>query len=69
MYTDFMNKEQLEKKRSEVEAKFEELKTQRQEVTTRGQEIDTELVKLQGDYRALTELIEELEPKKEKKNG
>ena len=45
-----MNKESLISKRADVEAKFNVLQKQQTETTE-------ELLKLQGEYRTLTELI------------
>lgn len=68
-----MTKDELIAKRAAVEEKFNNLKA----------ENESELLRLQGEYRSLTELINEsesqegtvdantivAEPKKEKKNG
>ena len=54
-----MNKESLLEKRATVETKFSELQ---QEQT----KINEELIRLQGEYRTLTTLIDELPIKKEK---
>jgi hypothetical protein len=56
-----MNTESLKQKRSVAEAKFNELVEQKKQ-------IDEELLKLQGEYRSLTSLIEESEPKPEEAN-
>lgn len=52
-----MDKESLVKRRDDVEAKFE------QQTTTR-EDTSQELLRLQGEYRLLTELINNLEEDK-----
>lgn len=56
-----MNEESLIEKRSLIETRFNELAAQKTE-------IEGELLRLQGEYRAINELIDKL-PKKELKNG
>ena len=50
-----MNKDTLTQKRSAVETRFNELVEQKKQ-------IEEELLKLQGEYRALSNLIEGVEP-------
>lgn len=61
-YDSFMNIETLQAKQLAIETNFNELTKQKQD-------IDTELVKLQGEYRVITELIEANKPKESEKNG
>lgn len=54
-----MNTDSLKDKRAQVETKFNELAEQKRQ-------LEEEMLKLQGEYRSLSALIEE-EPKKETK--
>ena len=56
-----MNLESLTQKRSAVETRFNELVEQKKQ-------IEEELLKLQGEYRALSNLIEGVEPQPEEAN-
>ena len=62
----------IKKRLKESEAKFAQLKEKREQLLEQGRtlqkqvsEIDQEQLRLQGDYRALSALLEE--PKKDKK--
>lgn len=56
-----MNLDTLTQKRSATEARFNELVEQKKQV-------EEELLKLQGEYRSLTSLIEEYGPQPEEAN-
>lgn len=57
-----MDKETIEKKKAAVSKKFDDLKAQRES-------IDTEMVRLQGEYRALDELLTTDSTKEKGNNG
>lgn len=57
-----MDKKQIEKRRKEAEDSFNALQQQKQEHQDKVQEIDAELLRLQGEHRALGSLLEK--PKK-----
>lgn len=52
-----MNKDILTEKRTTVNEKFEQIKAEIEELDKKKGELNTELVKLQGEYRVLTDLI------------
>lgn len=53
-----MDKKSLEDKKLVVESSFNDLKERRDKLTNEISEIDVEIVKLQGEYRLITELID-----------
>lgn len=53
-----MDIKSLEKKKIAVETSFEELKTEQKAHSDKVSELETELIKLQGEYRLITELID-----------
>lgn len=61
-----MELKSLNEKKSAIEASFENLKAEQKTHSDKASEIDVELIKLQGEHRLVTELIE-LNTKKEKK--
>jgi predicted nucleic acid-binding Zn-ribbon protein len=62
-----MNLESLNAKKSAIEASFESLKAEQKTHTDKVAELDVELVKLQGEYRLVEELIDSFKVTKEKK--
>lgn len=50
-------KETLEAKQAAIEAKFEEVKAQKEQTDGQSASLNEELVKLQGEYRVVTELL------------
>lgn len=52
-----MDKKKLQSQRKEAEDKFNALQEQKTEHQNKIQEIDAELLRLQGEYRALDQLL------------
>lgn len=57
----------LQDKKLAIEATFNDLTKQRQEYSDKSNEIDTEIIRLQGEYRLIDELIAKLGEKKNAK--
>lgn len=55
--------EKLLERKAFIEKAFEERKAEKSKLQEQSNEVDTELVKLQGEFRLITELIEDAEPK------
>jgi hypothetical protein len=61
-----MDLKSLKAKQASISASFDESTTEKQTHTDKIAELDVELVRLQGEYRLIQELIDNL---KESKNG
>ena len=60
---------ELKKKQAEVDKKHKELFEKKQGLLNQVQEIERELLKLQGEYRLLGNMISEEEKRREEKDG
>ena len=63
-----MSKE-LKKKQKDIDEQFEKLLEQKQDLLGQARRVNEELLRLQGEYRLLENMIEEDEEKEKKKNG
>lgn len=59
-----MDLKSLQDKQTAISSQFDVLTTEKKEYTDKISEIDTELVRLQGEHRLITNLIKELKEKK-----
>lgn len=62
----FMDIKSLEAKKATIGNAFESMKAEQTSYSTKVQELETELIKLQGEYRLVEELISQLTEKDSK---
>ena len=60
---------ELKKKQADIDEQYKKLSEQKQELLNQVQQIEQELLRLQGEYRLLENMIKEGESKEEKIRG
>ena len=60
---------ELKKKQADIDEQYKKLSEQKQGLLNQVQQIEQELLRLQGEYRLLENMIKEGESKEEKRRG